>query len=66
MSENREPIGKTDLHLAAILLGRNEPLATHHVAWIRERLGYLPDKELAEAVRTGNWPQSASRKDGGK
>jgi hypothetical protein len=52
----RCPSGNTDLHLAAILLNRHAPLAPHHVGWIRERLGYPTDDKLADAVRTGKWP----------
>ena len=46
-----------DLILAAILLGRHNPLAPHHAGWIREWLDYRSDEELAEVVRTGRWPK---------
>jgi hypothetical protein len=42
-----------DLHLAAILLNRFEPLAPHHVGWIRERLKYKTDEELREYIIAG-------------
>ena len=42
-----------DLHLAAMLLSRFEPMAAHHVGWVREYLGYPTDNELVEIIRTG-------------
>jgi hypothetical protein len=48
-----ETSDNVDLLLAALLLGRNEPMQPHRIAWIRERLGHLSDDELLEFVRTG-------------
>ena len=42
-----------DLHLAAILLDRYEPLSPHHVGWIREYLNYPTDEEMKLMIRTG-------------
>jgi len=53
---------RVDLLLAAILLGRFNPLAPHHVGAIRERLGYATDEEVLDFVRTGK--REEGEKDG--
>lgn len=42
-----------DLLLAALLLNRFRPMASHHVAAISERLGYKTDDELRKFICTG-------------
>ena len=56
-----EENNRVNLLLAAILLGRNEPLAPHHVNCIREMLGERSDAELSDFVRTGPWPKEDNR-----
>ena len=46
------------LLLAALLLNRREPMAPHHVAAVRERLGYSTDKQLLDAVQKGVPPNA--------
>ena len=46
------------LLLAALLLNRHEPMAPHHVAAVRERLGYATDAQLLEAVQKGVPPNA--------
>ena len=54
--ENQE---KRDwLLLAAILLNRREPMAAHHAAAVRERLGYATDEQLRDAVQKGLPPNA--------
>lgn len=43
----------TDLLLCGILLGRFEPLAPHHVSWIKERVNYTTDEELRNRIKRG-------------
>lgn len=47
------------LLLAALLLNRREPMAPHHVAAVRERLGYATDAQLLEAVQKGVPPNAS-------
>ncbi len=42
--------------LAAVLLGRNSPLAPHDVAAIRELLGERNDEDLVFFIQNGAWP----------
>lgn len=56
MSSSSKP-SHDELLMAAILLGRKEPLAPHHVSALRERLGERTDNELRWAILTGHWPQ---------
>jgi hypothetical protein len=48
------------LLLAAILLDRFHPMAPHHVAALRERLGEPSDQELQEWVLTGRVPRDGA------
>jgi hypothetical protein len=41
------------LLFAAILINRHEPMAPHHVAALRERLGYPTEDQLLEAIHRG-------------
>jgi len=36
----------TDLLLCGVLLGRFDPLAPHHVSWIKERVNFTTDADL--------------------
>jgi len=40
----------TDMLLCGVLLGRFEPLAPHHVSWIKERVNYTTDNELSDRL----------------
>jgi hypothetical protein len=42
--------------LAAVLLGRNSPLAPHDAAAIRELLGERSDEDLVFFIQNGAWP----------
>jgi len=42
--------------LAAVLLGRNSPLAPHNAAAIRELLGERHDEDLVFFIQNGTWP----------
>jgi len=42
--------------LAAVLLGRNSPLAPHDAAAIRELLGERHDEDLVFFIQNGKWP----------
>ena len=46
--------------LAAILLGREKPLASHQAAWISERLGYPTHEDLLCWIRTGHGPDNTA------
>ncbi len=46
------------LLLAALLLNRREPMAPHHVAAVRERLGYSTDEQLLDAAQKGVPPNA--------
>jgi len=50
-SKNTEDL----LLFAALLLNRFDPMAPHHVAALRERLGYKTDVELQEFIRKGKF-----------
>lgn len=53
------------LLFAALLLNRRAPMAPHHVAAIRERLGYATDAQLLEAVQKGMPPNAKNQGDYG-
>jgi len=44
----------TDLLLCGVLLGRFEPLAPHHVSWMKERVNYTTDEELNARLGSPN------------
>jgi hypothetical protein len=46
------------LLFAAILIGRDRPMAPHHVSAVRERLGYATDEQLIDAIRKGVPPNA--------
>lgn len=59
LAEVRKYNSNTDKHLAGVLLGRFEPLAPHHIGWIRERMEYRTDEELGAFIRGKNMNEQA-------